>query len=102
MASGFGQYLKDTRTELNHVAWPTRTQTVVFTVLVAAISVGVAFYLGIFDFLFTTGLTRAIGATPSASQGNITVTPADIIVATSTAGSATTSASLDLPTNKTK
>lgn len=60
--AGFGQYLKDTRTELRHVAWPTRTQTIVYTILILAISVGVALYLGLADFLFTQGLARVAGA----------------------------------------
>ena len=63
-----GQYLKDTRGELNHVAWPTRPQTIIYTVLVALISVGVALYLGFFDFLFTSGLTRVINILPSATN----------------------------------
>lgn len=60
----FLQYLKDTRGELRHVAWPTQAQTIVYTVLVALLSVGVALYLGLFDFLFTTGLTRVISVLP--------------------------------------
>ena len=56
----FIQYLKDTRGELHHVAWPTRTQTILYTVIVMAISVFVAFYLGLFDFIFTTGLSRIL------------------------------------------
>ena len=64
MANPFFQYLQDTRGELRHVAWPTRTQTIVYAVIVAAISVGIAVYLGFFDFLFTTGLTRIITALP--------------------------------------
>ena len=40
------QYLKDTRAELRHVAWPTQTQTIVYTLLVAGISLGTAAYLG--------------------------------------------------------
>lgn len=70
--AGFGQYLKDTQTELNHVAWPTRTQTVVYTLLVLAISVGVAVYLGFFDFVFTTGLKHILGAgaVPAAQTQN--------------------------------
>ena len=76
MAGGFQQYLKDTKSELNHVAWPTRTQTVVYTVLVAVLSVGVALYLGLFDFLFTSGLTRAVQIKAAAPSSNpITVTP---------------------------
>jgi preprotein translocase SecE subunit len=58
--AGIGQYLKDTQTELRHVAWPTQTQTIVYTILVAAISVGVALYLGLFDFIFTSALKRVV------------------------------------------
>ena len=71
---GIGQYLKDTQMELRHVAWPTRTQTIVYTVLVALLSVGVALYLGFFDFVFTTGLTRLISVLPQ-SQGVVTQQP---------------------------
>ncbi len=62
--AGIFQYIKDTQGELRHVAWPTRTQTVVYTMLVAMLSVGVALYLGLFDFLFTTTLTRFISVLP--------------------------------------
>jgi preprotein translocase SecE subunit len=61
MASGIGQYLKETRSELNHVAWPTRTQTIVYAVLVALISLGIAAYLGFFDYVFTTALGHVAG-----------------------------------------
>lgn len=66
--AGIGQYLKDTHGELRHVAWPTQTQTVVYTVLVALISIFVAAYLGLFDFLFTSGVARLVGTTPSPIQ----------------------------------
>ena len=81
---GISQYLKDTRAELRHVAWPTQTQTIVYTLLVAAISLGLAAYLGLFDFLFTTGLSQVVNnlpaATPAAqtqtaSTSGVTVTP---------------------------
>jgi preprotein translocase SecE subunit len=62
--SGIGQYLKDTRGELRQVAWPTRTQTIIYTILVAALSVGVALYLGFFDFVFTSGLTQLVNYLP--------------------------------------
>lgn len=66
----FTQYLKDTQGELKHVAWPTQTQTIIYTIFVVAISVGIALYLGFFDFLFTTSLGRVIenrsGAAPTA------------------------------------
>jgi preprotein translocase SecE subunit len=77
--AGIGQYLKDTQGELRHVAWPTQTQTIVYTVLVAIISIFVALYLGLFDYLFTTGLARVVGASPAASQEAIQIEqlPAD-------------------------
>ncbi len=53
---GFINYLKDTRGELRHVSWPTRSQAMVFTALVIVISVVTAFLLGLFDFGFTKAL----------------------------------------------
>ena len=71
--AGIGQYLKDTRGELRHVAWPTRTQTVVFTVLVALVSVGISLYLGLFDYIFTGALSRAL-SNPSGTAPTTEVT----------------------------
>ncbi|MEN9405709.1 MAG: hypothetical protein RLY47_668 [Candidatus Parcubacteria bacterium] len=51
--SSFIQYIKDTKSELKHVSWPTRSQTIWFTVLVIVISLLTAVYLGAFDQLFT-------------------------------------------------
>lgn len=58
------QYLRDTRAELNHVAWPTRKQTLVFTALVIAISISISLYLGVFDYLFTNALGRGLELLP--------------------------------------
>lgn len=65
---GFVQYLKDTRGELNHVAWPTRLQTVVFTILVVVTSILISLYLGFFDFLFTSGLGKIVEMLPGSSS----------------------------------
>lgn len=46
-------YFKETKEEMNHVSWPTRHQTVVYTSLVIFISIFVAVLLGVFDELFT-------------------------------------------------
>ncbi len=54
--SQFINYLKDTFAELKHVSWPTRTQTIVYTVLVIVISIFTALFIGIFDFGFSRGL----------------------------------------------
>lgn len=82
---GIIQYIKDTRSELHHVAWPSRTQTVVYTAIVIALSVLVALYLGFFDYLFTTTLSRALHFLPAAQQ-EITFTPEqpEITISTST------------------
>ena len=51
------QYVKDTRAELTHVNWPTREQTIHFTVLVIGVSVATAALLGLSDFVFSKLLT---------------------------------------------
>jgi len=45
-------YLKSARLEVKNVNWPTRRETVSFTILVIAISAFVAAYLGLLDFIF--------------------------------------------------
>ncbi len=47
-------FLKEVRTELSKVVWPTRKQTIRLTILVIAISVAVGFYIGALDILFIT------------------------------------------------
>ena len=49
-------YIKEVIAEAKHVTWPTRSQTVFFTVTVLLISLIVAYYLGLLDFLFGQGL----------------------------------------------
>ena len=53
-------YLKDVRAELKHVTWPSRTQTILYTVVVVLVSLGVAIYLGLWDYLFSTILKQVI------------------------------------------
>jgi preprotein translocase subunit SecE len=50
---GIGEYVRETRGELKHVAWPTRQQAIAFTIIVIVISLGLAIYLGLFDFIFS-------------------------------------------------
>ena len=84
------QYLKETQGELHHVAWPTRVQTIVFTVMVILLSVGISLYLGLFDFLITTGLTRGIELLPRktkvqpTTQVSTSTLPAGITFSTTT------------------
>jgi preprotein translocase SecE subunit len=58
--SKLSNYITETKEEMKHVSWPTRKQTIFFTVLVILISLGVAAYLGLFDYLFSLGLKSLI------------------------------------------
>lgn len=57
---GLIEYLRDTKSELKHVSWPTRTQAIVYTVLVIVISAIVAVFAGSLDFLFGEALNLII------------------------------------------
>ena len=70
------QYLKDTRGELRHVAWPTRVQTIVYAILVIVISILLSLYLGFFDFLFTRGLGKLVEVLPHQSALQVEQQPA--------------------------
>jgi preprotein translocase subunit SecE len=54
------EYLNETKAELKHVIWPTKSQTIFYTVVVVALSVFIAYFLGFFDFLFSQGLGKII------------------------------------------
>lgn len=51
------EYVKQTRAEMSHVNWPSREQTIRFTVLVIVVSLATAVLLGISDFVFSKLLT---------------------------------------------
>jgi len=53
------RYLKETRAELRKVTWPTRAEAVNLTLIVLAVTVVMALFLGAFDLLFST-IVRAI------------------------------------------
>ena len=45
-------FIKEARSELKKVNWPTREQTVKYTGLVLGLSLAVAIFLGALDYLF--------------------------------------------------
>lgn len=59
--SKFTEYLRETKTELKHVIWPTKKQTTYYTLIVIILSVVIAYYLGIFDFIFSRVLQKVLG-----------------------------------------
>jgi len=48
-------YIKESIAEMKKVTWPTKKETSNYTILVIGISIGVALFLGLLDYLFTTG-----------------------------------------------
>ncbi len=52
-----GDYIKETRAEMSHVNWPSREQTIRFTVMVILVSLFTAALLGLADFVFSKLLT---------------------------------------------
>ena len=53
-------FLKEVRLEMKKVNWPTREQTIKYTLIVIGVCVVVAIYLGGLDLLFTTLLDKFI------------------------------------------
>ena len=51
------EYIKETKAEMTHVTWPTRKQAIAYAILVVVVSVGVAAFLGVFDYIFSRLLT---------------------------------------------
>jgi preprotein translocase subunit SecE len=47
-------FLKEVSLEIKKVNWPTREETIKYTLMVIAVSLALAIFLGGFDFLFTT------------------------------------------------
>lgn len=54
------KYVRSTMAELRQVAWPTKQEAMLYTVLVIVISAIVALYVGGFDYLFSQGINQLI------------------------------------------
>lgn len=53
-------FLKEVQLEMRKVNWPTRKETVRYTLIIIGVAVAVAIFLGSFDFIFRTLLDRFI------------------------------------------
>jgi preprotein translocase subunit SecE len=59
------RYLREVRTELGRVDWPSRKELVGSTLVVVVVLVALSLYLGAWDYLFTFTIRRwLIGPTP--------------------------------------
>ena len=54
------QYVKDSIVELKKVTWPTRRETTNYTLLVIGISLALAAFIGIVDYILTLGFEQII------------------------------------------
>ena len=50
---GLIDYIKETQAEAKKVSWPTTKQATWLSIVVIIVSLAVAVYLGVFDFIFT-------------------------------------------------
>jgi len=53
-------YFGEVKAEMAHVSFPSRKQTIFFTVLVILISLAVSIYLGVFDFIFKLAVEKIL------------------------------------------
>lgn len=53
-------YLVGSYIEMKKVSWPTKNQTINYSVLVVGLSVGVAFFFSLLDYVFSYGVNFLI------------------------------------------
>ena len=53
-------FFKEVRMEIKKINWPTKQQTIRYTIVVVGISFGVAIFLGGLDLIFNTLITKFI------------------------------------------
>lgn len=58
--SKIASFLKEVKIEMKRVNWPTRKETIRYTLIVVGISVGVAAFLGSLDLIFTSLLEKFV------------------------------------------
>lgn len=53
-------YLINSYAEMRKVSWPTRQQTIAYSLLVIGLSLGLAIFFAVLDYGFNTGITAII------------------------------------------
>lgn len=54
------KYIKESIAELKKVTWPTKRETTNYTILVIGISLGLAAFIGLADYILTLGVEQII------------------------------------------
>lgn len=57
------QYLKEARAELGKVTWPTKKETIRYSAIVIAVTVALAAFFALLDWLLNFGLDKLIEIT---------------------------------------
>lgn len=50
------EYFKGSIAEMKKVIWPSKKQTTTYTLVVIGMSIGIALFLGLLDYIFNIGL----------------------------------------------
>lgn len=58
--SKISNYIRESIAELKKVTWPTKKQTVNYTLLIIGISLTVAFFIGVVDYILALGVEQVI------------------------------------------
>ena len=61
-AKTFVSYLRESKQELEKVTWPTQKETVRYTILTIVLSILMAAYFGVLDFILNSGFTALLEA----------------------------------------
>ncbi len=54
------EYVKGSYSEMKKVVWPTKKQTITYSMIVIAMSIGTAVFFGVLDYFFNMGLEAII------------------------------------------
>jgi preprotein translocase subunit SecE len=60
MIQSIKNYFIGSYVEMKKVTWPTKQQTINYSLLVIGLSVGLAIFFAVLDFVFNTGITALI------------------------------------------
>jgi preprotein translocase subunit SecE len=74
------RYLRATRAELRKVHWPTRQEAWSLTKIVLAVTVSMAIFLGLLDYLFSIELKGVIAGSAIAIGAAVVVVVASVLV----------------------
>jgi preprotein translocase subunit SecE len=58
--NAISKYIRETRGELRKVTWPTREESQRLTAIVIGVTVAMAVFLGLLDFIFSNGVQTLV------------------------------------------